>query len=227
MLLRLWFFFFHSWRQRTLAQQAAREERQKNRRDVSWSGQGLEKCLKENSADWYWEYRNLMECNSYCRGPVWQKYIFPLWHTGNNFSCLCSNSLSGNGIVWCSLLYSWLIRTSPTGIQVLAQVLSTWGLANPTLRRGTSQHTVAASRLCWTSLHSMKRESVSCSVFLGLAWGKRWVPMGGWCLQLLWWQLTEILLWLLPWQSEVLSDVVALSHPPCHFWWCMWAAWQP
>lgn len=35
----------------------------------------------------------------------------------------------------------------------------------------------------------------------------------GWCLQLLWWQLTEILLQLLPWQSEVLSDRVELSHP--------------
>lgn len=33
--------------------------------------------------------------------------------------------------------------------------------------------------------------------------GKRWV---GWRLQLLWWQLGGILLRLLPWQPEVLSD---------------------
>lgn len=24
-----------------------------------------------------------------------------------------------------------------------------------------------------------------------------------------------------PWQSEVLSDRVGLSHPVCHFWWWM------
>lgn len=37
---------------------------------MSWSRQGLEKCLKEKSGtgtsgteDWYWEYRNTMEYN--------------------------------------------------------------------------------------------------------------------------------------------------------------------
>lgn len=130
------------------------------------------------------------------------RHIFPLWHIGNNFSCLCSKAPSGNGIIWCSLFHLSPIRTSPTGIQVLAQVLSSWGPAIKSSEEGhlsTLWQLVSKEKAgCVGKASTPWKQSLRCAQcsrgwpekVVGTA-GKRWV---GWCLQLLWWQLGEILL---------------------------------
>ena len=96
----------------------------------------------EKSADWYWEDRCLIpiagalyDTETHISSVTHRKQfqlpalLFPLWKQD----------------IWCSPFHSSPIRTSPIRIQVLAQVLSSWAPANQILRRGTSQHTVAAS----------------------------------------------------------------------------------